>query len=166
MWFNLIRFFAYGLCAIPIILSTFFTVVSIIGMIKATTNKLFWQFLVILMLLIIFTAFFISIIEYLLVYMMDQYTLQQIYTHTVNNLNRSISILSNAIGFLKVLLLFDLGLALIIWGGDGHGLSGTWRFTAGQIPMVTCFLSIIPLIVQRKTHALIYKKLQIGGGNK
>ena len=52
--------------------------------------------------------------------------------------------------FLRMTIIFNSADSYLIWEGGGHGLAGTWKFTAGSAPIVLSFIAMLAIAMQAK----------------
>lgn len=148
------------LCLIAITAPVAITITSLLGVIEKTQKQDFWR---IVFFAVFFGLFIISIcfaVEYAFISCCGKATLHQLFSeNTLPRLLRIAVILDHGLPLLTLITGINMIFAMIIWKGDGHGLHGTWLFTAGGTPIGISLIAMIPLTIQRKALELASKKM-------
>lgn len=147
-----------ALCLLPVCITGFVMVSTLLRLIVDTTNYSFWRMVIITGRISVFISLLLSGVEYFL-----------IRSHLGNNIilgNRWISKYLrtgriNTLAHLLVLtyLIFLSYAQFTIWHSDGHGLYGTWLYFAGVAPSELSILSTLPLLAQVKVKKKIIEIL-------
>lgn len=149
------------LCLISVATPVAITIASVWGVIEKTSNQGLWRmiFLIIYLGMIIISIFFIG--EYAFVSRVYKPTLLQIFSeNALSRLLKSKKILDNhGLTLLSLIAGFNMVFAIVIWNGDGHGLQGTWLFTAGGAPIGISLSAMVPINIQRKIWKVVAEKV-------
>ena len=152
------------LCLLSAACSICITFASILGIVEKAANNLFWRLTFLLMYLATILCSLICAGEYIILKLAHSSTLLNVFENKVlSNIKKAERVLQHTgIVCLNLIFVFNLLFARIIWNGDGHGLAGTWLYSAGSTPIIISFIAMIPVCIQNAAWKVLLKKQVCG----
>lgn len=147
-------------CLFPALCSAGITVASILGVFKKPSDRHLVQLVFLVVYAVIVWSSLACIGEYIGIKWIRRSTLLHLFDdNTLTLIQKTYRILEHTtLVWLGLVVLVNMLLARIIWGGDGHGLAGTWLFDAGGTPIIISFLAVIPVRIQIAVWKLLLKR--------
>ena len=148
------------LCLFSSACSIGITFASVMGIVERASSKPFWRLTFLIICLAIVISSLICTGEYISIKLAQSSTLVNIFEDkALSNIKKAERVLQHTgIVWLNLILVFNLFFARIIWNGDGHGLAGTWLYSAGSAPIIISFIAMLPVCIQNAAWKVLLKK--------
>ena len=136
-------------CLLSALCSVGITCASVLGIIAREENRPLAERAFFVMYVVILLSGLFCAGEYLWFKRADRSALCRMFSDQTRSIQKADRVLRDTgIVWLQLIFLLNLFFAGFIWGGDGHGLAGTWLFKAAGHPILISFLAMAPIRIQ------------------